>query len=171
MGTTGIGTEAHFNLAIIGAKEKINIVTVPFDGGAPYTAAILGGHVDVAAGQLSPQSQVGPHIKSGALRGLMTTSKTRHPDFPDIPTATELGYPEANINNWYAIFGPAGIPQSAVDTLVPALQKAFKDPSVLEQCRKAGFLVDFKGPDEFRKDLESELQTIGKLAKELGLAK
>ena len=170
MGATGLGGEAHLNLAIIGTKEKIDIVVVPFDGGAPYTAAILGGHVDMAAGQLSPKSQVGPHILAKALRGLAVTSKTRHPDFPDIPTMTELGYPDANINNWYAIFGPAGVPQSVVNTLFPAIQKVIKDPAIASQMRQGGFLVDLKNQDELRSFVETELKVLGKLCKDLGLA-
>ena len=170
MGTTGIGGEAHLNVAIIGAKEKIDIVNVPFDGGAPYTAAILGGHVDLAAGQLSPQAQVGPHIKAGTLRGLAVTSKSRHPDFPDIPTFAELGYPEANVGNWYALFAPAGVPQPVVDVLATSLQEVFKKPEVMADCRKGGFLVDFRGPAELRKFMESELQVLGKICKDLGLA-
>jgi tripartite-type tricarboxylate transporter receptor subunit TctC len=162
-GASGVGTEGEFNLEIISMREKYKIVTIPFDGGGQSIAGILGGHVDMSSNQIS---QMIPHIKAGKLRGLAVTSKTRHPEFPDIPTTTELGYPEANIQMWNGVFGPAGLPQPVVSVLVDALEKSFKNPEVIQRAQKAGFSVDYKGPEELSKFLETELRMIEKVAKD-----
>lgn len=169
MGCSDIIGEAHFNLGLI--DPKLQIVTVPFEGGAKVTAAILGGHVDFASGMLSAKAQMGPHIKDGKLRALLVTSEKRHPDFPDIPTTTELGYPEATINNWYGIFAPAGVPQSVLDVLVPSLEKVFKNPAVISECQKASLIVDYRNPEQMRKFIDAQHQRLERVGKILGVLK
>lgn len=114
---------------------------------------------------------LGPQIKAGKIRALAITSKTRHQDFPDIPTTTELGYPYANITLWDGVFAPAGVPQTVLNILVPAVEKVFKNPEVVQRCTKTGFTVEYKSPEEMRKSIESEIKVIEKLAQDAGLAK
>ncbi len=167
-GAGGIGTESNFNLAILCSKEKINITSVPFQSGGEALPALLGGHVDMSSNTLAT---LGPQIKAGALRGLAIGSKKRHPDFPDIPTTAEIGHPDVNFAVWFAVYAPTGVPQQVVDVLVPTVQKIFESPEVIQRCTKLGIDVDYMGPADIRKQIETQLRTVDKVAKDAGMQK
>ncbi len=130
--------------------------------------AILGGHVDMSSSTLTTSA---PLIKAGQLRCLGITSKTRHPDFPNIPTTEELGYPYVNLRVWDGIFTPTGVPQSVLNVLYPVVEKIFRDPDLVDRVTKAGFTVEYKGPEEFRKFIETEYNGIVKIVKDINLKK
>ena len=128
--------------------------------------ALLGGHVDVDCNSLSVLSS---QVKANKHRGLAISSKKRHPDYPNIPTTTELGFPEASFEIWFGLFGPAGIPQYAVEVLIPVAEKVFKSPEVIERSKKAGMTPDYMGPDEMKKYLEASIQSAKKVAQDAGI--
>jgi tripartite-type tricarboxylate transporter receptor subunit TctC len=97
--------------------------------------------------------------------------KTRHPEFPDIPTTVELKYPEVNFVVWLAVFAPTGVPKQVVDTLIPAVEKAFKAPEVIQRGTNAGLIIDYMGPDETRRLMEIGLQVVKQVASDAGLIK
>jgi len=163
----GFGTGSYCNLQILCAKNNLDINTIPFKSGAETVTALLGGHVDMTS---SGFITLGPHIKAGKLRPLAVVSKTRHPNFPNIPTTAEEGYPYVNYCEWVGVFAPTGMPQPILDVLIPALEKVFKDPEVIERAKAADFTVDYKNPQEFRKFIESENLTWGKVYKDAGLS-
>jgi tripartite-type tricarboxylate transporter receptor subunit TctC len=167
-GAGGLGTESYFNVELLCFKEKIKITSIPFQSGGEALPALLGGHVDMSSNTLATLS---PQIKAGALRGLAIAAKKRHPDFPDIPTTTELGHPEINFAVWFAVFAPTGVPQQVVDVLVPAVEKVFKNPDVVQRATKVGIDVDYMGPNELRKHMESELKTVEKVARDANIPK
>lgn len=167
-GAGGLGTESYFNLALLCAKEKIKITTIPFKSGGEALPALLGGHVDMASNTITT---VGPQIKAGKLRGLAITSDKRVPDFPDIPTTAEAGMPDINFRTWFGLFAPAGTPQSVINVLVPAAAKVFKNPEILQRAVRAGFVADYKAQAEFRTFIKNRQETAGKVAQEAGLSK
>jgi len=116
-------------------------------------------------------ASLGAQLKAGTVRGLAISSKKRHPDFPDIPTTAELGYPELNFEVWLALFVPAGVPQYVLDVMIPATEKAFKEPESRQRAMKAGFIVDYMGPQETAKLLETGLSNVKKIAKAAELVK
>ena len=163
----GFGTGSYCNLQILVTKNNLNINTIPFGSGGETIAALLGGHVDMTS---SGFMTLGPHIKAGRLRPLATVAKNRHPDFPNIPTTAEEGYPYVNFCDWLGVFAPVGVPQQVQDVLVPALEKVFKDPQVSERAKAVFLTPDYKNPQEFRKFIESENLTWGKVYKDAGLS-
>lgn len=167
-GAGGLGTESYFNVELLCFKEKIKITSIPFQSGGEALPALLGGHVDMSSNTLATLS---PQIKAGALRGLAIAARKRHPDFPDIPTTTELGHPEINFAVWFAVFAPTGVPQQVVDVLVPAVEKVFKNPDVVQRATKVGIDVDYMGPNELRKHMESELKIVEKVARDANIPK
>lgn len=167
-GAAGMGTEAQFNLEVLCSKAKIKITSVPFQSGAESAVALLGGHVDMSSNSVA---SLGQHIKAGKLRGLAIASQKRHPDFPDIPTTAELGYPDVNFAVWTAVFAPSGVPKQVIDVLVPAVEKALKNPEVIKRGVNAGMVVEYMGPVELKQRLEKEIEIIKKVASEAGLAK
>lgn len=162
----GMATSSQFNLDILCAKNNLNITSVPFKGGGEATVALLGGHVDMTS---SGVLTLGPQIRAGQLRALAITSKKRFPAFPDIPTTTELGYPDLNFVLWVGALAPSGLPQSVLNVLLPAVEKAFKDREVIDKASKAYFMADYKGPAAFRSLLESEISRVGKIVKDANL--
>lgn len=163
----GLGSLGYFNISLLGAKNNIKITTIPFASGGETLPNILGGHVDMTSDSLTT---VGPQIKAGKLRGLAITTKARHPDYPNIPTTAELGHPYINLNSWYGVFAPVGVPQQVVNVLVPALEKVFKNPEVAQRGAKVSLTVEYMGPEELRKFMESEIRTAEKVARDVGLS-
>jgi tripartite-type tricarboxylate transporter receptor subunit TctC len=166
--SSGIGTESFFNLQLLCHRENLKITTIPFKSGGETLVSLLGGHTDLSSSSLT---SLGAQLKAGTLRGLAVCSNKRHADFPKIPTTAELGYPDINLAVWVALFAPSGVPKQVVDTLVPAVEKSFNDPEVVQRAAKVGIVVDYMGPEETRKLLESGIQIIKRLAPEADLAK
>jgi len=166
--STGLGAEARFNLDLLCHKENIKIPSIPFESGGQAVTALLGGHTDMSSNSLASLS---PHLKAGKIRGLAISMKTRHPEFPDIPTTGELKYPDVNFVVWLAVFAPTGVPKQVVDTLIPAVEKAFKAPEVIQRGSNAGLIIDYMGPDETKKLMETGIQLVKQVAAEAGLIK
>ena len=166
--SAGPGAESNFNLQLLCHKENLKIGSVPFKSGGEAVVALLGGHTDMSSNTVA---SLGPHLKAGTLRGLAISSKKRHPDFPNIPTTAELGHPDLNFEVWIALFAPQGVPQHVIDVLVPAAERAFKDPEARQRATNAGLVVDYMGPQETAKLLEAGLTNIRKVAKAAELAK
>jgi tripartite-type tricarboxylate transporter receptor subunit TctC len=129
-------------------------------------SSLLGGHVEVISDALS---KVLPHLESGKLRILLLTK--RMPDFPSIPTITELGYKEDLFSAWAGFFAPAGIPDDVRKTLVPALQKAINTRESIDKINKMGFSVDYRSPEDLRKLSIEYYERASSVAKRLGVAK
>jgi tripartite-type tricarboxylate transporter receptor subunit TctC len=166
--STGLGAEARFNLDLLCHKENIKISSIPFESGGQAVTALLGGHTDMSSNSLA---SLAPHLKAGKIRGLAISMKTRHPEFPDIPTTGELKYPDVNFVVWLAVFAPAGVPKQVIDALVPAVEKAFKSPDVIQRGTNAGLIIDYMSPDETKKLMESGLQVVKQVAADAGLIK
>ncbi len=164
----GIGTEGYFNLQILCANTGIKIVGIPFKSGGEGLPALLGGHVDMLSQTLATDS---PHIKAGKFRCLAITSKKRHPDFPNIPTTAELGYPYANFEVMMGLFAPNGVSQPVLNALIPAVEKTFKNPEVVHRATQAMLTVEYMGPDEQHKFLASQIQIVKKVAKDANMIK
>jgi tripartite-type tricarboxylate transporter receptor subunit TctC len=165
---SGFGTESFFNLQLLARKESIKITSIPFKGGGEAVVALLGGHTDMASNTLA---SLGAQLKAGTVRGLAICAKKRHPDFPDMPTTAELGYPDLTLAVWTALFVPAGVSQQVIDVLVPAVEKTFKSPQVMERASNAGIVVEYLGPGETRKHLQAGIELVKKAAQEAEMAK
>lgn len=167
-GASSLGAVDYFNVNILCAKTNTKMVAIPFKGGGEAMMALLGGHVELiffAVAQLSEQ------IKAGKLRALAIASKTRHPEFPDVPTFTELGHPYPFLLPWTGLFVAAGTPQPVINALVPVVEKVFKNPVVVERARKANYNVDYMGPAQFRKFMEAQIPVVEKIALDVNLIK
>ena len=166
--SSGFGTESFFNLQLLCHKENVKIPSIPFKSGGEVVVALLGGHTDLSSSTLA---SLGAQLKAGTLRGLAVCTKKRHPDFPNIPTTAEVGYPDVNLAVWVALFAPAGVPKQVVDVLVPAAEKVFKSPDVVQRASNAGVTVEYLGPEETRRLMESGIGLVKRAAPEAELAK
>jgi len=166
-GSAGTGTESHFNFEIFKSMTKLDLTHVPFKSGADVIPAVLGGHVSMGVGVIAAN---GPQIKGGTLKGLGITSAKRLKDYPDIPTTAELGYSQVNVPTWLGYLVASGTPEYVLKVLYSAFEKAIKDPEVISKAEKAGYIVEYKNHEEFRKYLEEQYAIVSKVAKEAGIA-
>jgi tripartite-type tricarboxylate transporter receptor subunit TctC len=167
-GSAGFGTVSFFTMELFKLAYGLDLVHVPFQGTGPVKNAVMGGHVNVAT---SGFGSLAPLIRSGDLIALVTTAPRRVAAFPDVPTMTEKGHPDASLNIWIGLYVPARTPRPVQDTLIKALAQAARDPSLVAAIEKAGMHVDYKDPAATQKALEAETATVGRVVQKLGLRK
>ena len=105
-GSSGNGTANHMRLEMLKLKTGIDILHIPYRGGADTLNDVLPGTVHMMNEPVSL-----PHVKAGKLVLLNINGSTRHPDFPDVATLTELGIAGADVPIWFSIYAPAGTPK------------------------------------------------------------
>src|SRR3954449_8426106 len=152
-GTSGVGTELHLAAEAVSRSAGLQMVHVPFRGGGEVIAALLGNQLDFAA--LSTASIAGP-LQQGSLRALAVSSPQRMADFPDVPTFAEAGHAGATMMPWWGLMAPAGTPQPIVAPLTQELEAAIKSEPVRERLKATFVQIDFAGPQEFARRLETE---------------
>ena len=134
-GTAGIGTLQHFAGAMLASMNKIEVVHIPYKGGAPATADFLGGRLQFFFGV--PVSSLAL-IKSGRMRALAVTSLKRSALLPELPAVAESGMPGYAVDNWYAIAAPAKTPRDVVMRLHGFALRALALPELRERLRQDG---------------------------------
>ena len=166
VGTAGVGTAGHFALELINSLTGAGMTMVPFKGASPAATALLGGHLEgaiLAIGTLSG------HLQGGQIRGLVVSSKS--PPFPDVPMLPQLGYRQNVHGVWYAFFAPAGVSKEVTAALVPAIEKAVKEPGIVAKLAPLGMVQDYASPDKLVTEMREEYQAVEEIAKKAGLVK
>ncbi len=165
--TMGMGSVPHFSLEIIQSMTGAQFTHVPFKGGESVITAVLGGHVEVTFDAIN---KIIPHVESGKMRVLLLTNKM--PEFPNIPTATELGYKQGLLSTWFALYGPSGMAEEVKKILVPAIEKAVENPEIKGKIEKmGGYIVEYKSPAEVKKLVAQEYESALAIATKVGLRK
>ncbi len=154
-GTVGVATVGFFNFEVIRMETGNAVNVIPFKGGSPLMAALLGGHVETGQPTLG---LVSPHVKAGKLRFLLTSQKV--PEFPDVPTLKELGYKRDIMSIRFAFYLPLGVPDSVKKVLVPAIETAIKAPDVANAIHQIGAITDFVPGEEYRKLMIEEYRMV-----------
>jgi tripartite-type tricarboxylate transporter receptor subunit TctC len=164
--TTGLGSNAHFNLELIQVLTGAQLTHIPYKGGESVITAVLGGHVEAT---LDAAGKIIPHAEAGKLRMLLMTRKL--PQFPNVPTITDLGYKQELISSWFGLFAPAGIPEEAKKFLIPAIEKAVRAPELKSKMESRGYITEYKTPADLRKLMLSDEEMVRSIAAKVGLAK
>jgi tripartite-type tricarboxylate transporter receptor subunit TctC len=152
--TVGVQAEDYWDFQMIMDKAGISMTLVPNADMSQRTANLLGGHVDLAFGTTATSM---PLVKAGRLRMLAVISPRRLPDFPDIPTFNELGYPGANIELRVGLMGGKNLPQEVISTWHDALKQVLGKPNIQEALRKI----------QINADLETDMAKIDRDNKEI----
>jgi tripartite-type tricarboxylate transporter receptor subunit TctC len=165
-GTPGTGSAGHLAMESFKQTAGIPLQDVPYRGGAPAVQDVVGGHIP---GVILGLSTVAPYVKSGKLRAIFISSATRHPEFPDVPTLEESGFPGLVKDEWWAILAPAGTPQQIVNRLNAEITRVFTLPDVRARIHLLG--VEFTGstPDGVAEFMKSESAKWGKFIKEANI--
>ena len=162
----GAGGSLHLAFELFKDMAGIDVLHIPFKGANPAVISVMGGHHDAIIGSMS---SIGPHIKSGKIRGLAVTSKQRSPVVPDTPTFAEAGMPQYGGGNWIGISAPAGTPAPVIDKLNKAMAEALKMPEVQKVLASRGATSDTMSPAEFAKFVDSETKTWGDVIRSKGI--
>lgn len=140
---------------------------VPYKGAGDTISAVLGGHVDFACNGMAPYTG---GIKSGELRALVVSTRTRVPEAPDVPTVREIGMPDLEmVSGWSALYGPPGLPKDVVTKWAALLAKIKDDPEWNAAVRQRGSVPSIMTPEETRRFVESQYNAYRSLAPQLGL--
>jgi tripartite-type tricarboxylate transporter receptor subunit TctC len=134
--SAGGGTISHLTGVLLEQRAGFKTTHVPFRGAAPALSAMLGGHVDGMWVMLAPAV---PHLHSGKLKAVAVTADKRDPELPAVPTAAESGVSDFQVENWQALFAPAGTPKPIVDKIRQTVIEVFKKPEVAGRMRALGF--------------------------------
>jgi tripartite-type tricarboxylate transporter receptor subunit TctC len=126
---------------------------------------LLAGRLDYAIATLA---SVMPHIRSGALRPLGAASPNRLAQLPQVPTLAEQGVRGVELDAWYALFGPAGLPAEVVGTLARIASLTLDNPATVERLQEAGFVLWRRSPEELRAALPGEIARWGELVRTAG---
>lgn len=153
--STGAGSNTHLALELFAGEAKIKVTHVPYKGAGPAVTDVIAGHAQALVADLPV---LAPHLKSGKLRPLAITGLDRTPLFPDIPSMKELGYPQVNSRNWYALLAPARTPPEIVNRLNEAVRQAVAAPEVRDRLVEIGAEIFTQSPEEFGKFLKSEIE-------------
>lgn len=164
--TPGPGTNQHLIGEMLKSMARIDITHVPYQGGAPATMAVIGGHTSVLVINVTESA---PHIQSGKLRALAVTSLERFGAFKDVPTVAESGFPGYEATTWFGAVVPAATPREAINRLSADVVRALQLPEVRDGLGKQGLSAAGTGPGEFDAFIRSELRRNEKIAREANL--
>ncbi|MBC7577953.1 MAG: tripartite tricarboxylate transporter substrate binding protein [Tardiphaga sp.] len=164
--TPGAGTSLHVGMEQISALAGIKLTQVPFKGGAETNAAVLGQHTMLQADSTGWR----PLVDAGKLRLLMVWTDKRSPNFPDVPTLKEIGYPMV-YDSPFGIAGPKGMDPKIVAKLHDAFKKAIEDPAVIATLAKYDMLPNYKNTADYRKFVTELTESERKVIDGIGLSK
>jgi tripartite-type tricarboxylate transporter receptor subunit TctC len=165
-GSPGAGSQNRLETEVFRKIENLDMVHVPYKGGAgPAIAGLIGGETHM---MFVTASSAINHVKSGRLRLIAVTSAKRLAAFPDTPTMAESGYPQLTSGSWQGIFVPNGTPKEIVDKLYSVTIETMKSPEVAQRLANGGVEVVTSAPGEFAKFVASETERWGRAVKEAG---
>jgi tripartite-type tricarboxylate transporter receptor subunit TctC len=165
--TTAVSVKAgavDLALTAFGKASGVNIVTVPFSGGAEATTALAGGHLMIGGGH---PSEIIPHIKAGRFKALAVALPQRDPTLPDVPTLRELGIDVATWGSIKGVAAPAGTPKEVVQYIDGTIKKICSDPEFLKLMASINQPVLYLGSDDFGKFMKQATADYAKLIKDL----
>ncbi len=165
-GSSGVGTSLHLSMEWLKAITGIDIVHVPYKGGAPTIAALLGGQVMSLCTNVPGQL---PHIKSGKVRALAVTTSKRNAQLPDVPTMIESGVPDFEVTVWYGICAPANVPKAIVAKLNAELTKVLNMADLRQRLGQHGLDPAPSTAAEFAAFIQSETLKWAKVIKTAGI--
>lgn len=163
-GSASNGTPQHLGGELFKARAEVEISHIPYKGAGPAIVDLMGGQITSMFDILGSSMQ---HIKSGKLRPLAVTTRSRSALLPDVPAISELGYPDFEYYAWHGISTTAGTPKTVVTRLNTELRGIFSDPGFKEKWQEMGSEVVSGTPEQFDSFIRSEARKMEKLIKGL----
>jgi len=164
--TPGQGGTSHLAAELLSSMAGIRMNHIPYKGGAPALTDTIAGQTDLCFNVVSSTL---PNVRSGRLRAIAVTSAKRMPSEPDIPTVAESGVPGYEVNQWYGIIGPKGVPAPVVARLNGEVAKVLKTKEAADHLRNEGLVPASGTPEQFRTLIGNEIQLWRKVVADIGL--
>ena len=158
----GSGSQPHLSGEMLKNKAGIDLVHVPYKGISLAVPAVMAGEVQLTFAGIATSTAP---LKAGRIKALAIGGSSRSPLYPQVPTFTELGYPEVETHAWFGLFLPAGSPKEAVSRIYTDVKRILDDPEFRQkQLIDRGYEVVGSAPDEFvryiRRDSESRARAV-----------
>jgi tripartite-type tricarboxylate transporter receptor subunit TctC len=153
-GSTGPGGTPHLAAELFKLRTRVDIAHVPYRGAAPTITALLAKEVDLAFLDLPVLL---PHVQEGRLRPLAVTSRERSPALPAVPTFTEAGLTDMEVENWYALLAPAGTPVGVIQRLHDAVTTVMAKPTTARQFTDQGARIVASTPEAAASFIQGEV--------------
>jgi tripartite-type tricarboxylate transporter receptor subunit TctC len=159
-GSAGLGTATHLRIEMLKFKAGVDILHVPYRGSADALNDLLPNTI-----QMMNEINVLPHVKAGKLILLNVNFTQRHPDFPDVPTLTELGYAGADVPIWFFICAPAGTPKDILGKLNAKMVEIAKSDEMIAKLAAINVVAPPQTPEEIRAYLVEDSRLNAELIK------
>ena len=157
-----IGSPNHLAAEMLAQYAGIDLTFVPYDGMPHAIPDLIANRVNLAVSGISIML---PQVRNGALKALAVTSPQRSPLAPEIPTSTELGLPELQIDAWICVMGTGGTPAPIIARLDEEIAKVLALPDVRDAFAKQGIEIFHLNPQQLGNFLQSEAARFGSLLK------
>lgn len=167
VGSPGEGTSSHLNLEALMHATGVKITHIPYRGWGESSPALLGGHIE---GLVAQPGEAKPMVEGKKMRPLVVFQHSRHPAFPDAPTAKELGWEVAN-GVWFLLMAPKGTPAAILKYIHDAVKPAIEDPAFARAMELRGIDVDYRPGDKLRADLWREYKLHTDILRRIGMIK
>ncbi|OGA06193.1 MAG: hypothetical protein A2W68_19405 [Betaproteobacteria bacterium RIFCSPLOWO2_02_64_14] len=165
-GSPNIGSPNHLVMELVKTMAKVNMTHIPYKGGSGQMVGdLVAGHVQIASMGFPPAI---PQIKTGRLRAIAVTSAKRSPLLPEVPTVSESGLPGFEVNSWYGLFGPAGLPAALRTRLNGDVVAILGDADLKERLAKLGAEPGPMSAEAFGRYVQSEIARWAKVVKASG---
>jgi len=151
--SSGIGTNGHLLGESFGKLAKIGVVHIPYKGAAIGITDLIAGHINFG---LPVLGSVASHLRSGALVPLAHSAGARVPEYPDVPTLKEVGYPDLTTTTWFSLSGPAHLPRPLAERLNREVVAMVKKPDIQERIQRDGMITEPMSIAEFDKFIAAE---------------
>jgi len=165
-GNAGMGTQQHLTQLMFARAAGIEVNVVPYKGSSPAMTDLLGGHINAVLDNTGVQT---PFIQAGKVRALFVTNPRRVAALPDVPTAPEAGLPGFSAVAWFGLAAPHGTPDAVVEKVQQTIARAFAKPEMQRRLQDLGMIPKASTPAETTARVKADLQTFGKIAKEIDL--
>ena len=165
--SSGVSSNGHLIGEYFGRKAGIRVEHVPYKGASQGLTDLIGGHLDFSAQTLSSASGL---IRGNVALPLAHTFKERLPDYPQVPTFRELGFPELSSTNWFTLAAPAGLPQDIARKVNREIARMVARPDIQKRLREDGLVAETFTVDEFRDFIVAEAVRWKPMLMETGLA-
>ena len=163
-GSSGIGSTLHIMTEMLQRDAGFQATHIPFRGSAPAVQAMMSGDVDFMIDTVVIQ-----HVQEGRLRGLAAVGDNRLPQFPNLPTLVELGYPNVRTSGWQALMGPPGMPPEIVNLLASHVEASVREPAFIARLARVAVAPRYRGPAQLTAELREDREAYGAIIREAGI--
>jgi tripartite-type tricarboxylate transporter receptor subunit TctC len=162
--SVGSGSVGHLAMVLLSDRAGVKLVHVPYRGGGPAMTDALGGHVDLLVGSTALSM---PQVKTGNLRALAQTGKSRNPFLANVPTVSESGYPGFEAYAWWGIFAPAGTPKPIIERFGNEMAACLREERIAKQLTETQQVsLTLGGPQVLREFVGSQMRVWGEVVKD-----